>query len=296
MRIIATAAVWVVVSAALASAQGGSVSGFDRPLGRGSFGGRGGGLAACRQEESRGPCASPDAADVFVVPSAIWGEAIEGSGCGDASRAAFMAKLESAAAVFNGGVLWTRKAVGLQMTAQEGFSCPRAVEEWGRYTGKQRMNFYSRWQDEVRAWIAKCPPPSKEAAKPKRRAPRREAMCRNTLDRERVAGGCGSTPRFAPPPEDVDETMTHAGVQSCPERVRTQTHVIAGARLANFIMAEEFEVIAARHFLEGQAGVRCDETVKAHLDDLEVMSGTFHAAWLDKTAALAASCRSSSGD
>lgn len=284
------AAVWVVLSATVAAAQGGSVSGFDRPLGRKSFGG-GGGLSACVPRPKEGPCDLSDHEEAFVIPSAIWGDAVESSGCDQARKAALVARLESASAVFNGGVLLTRKSLVDQTSAQEGVACARAAADETRYVGKQRMTFYTRWQDEVRSWLARCPAPSKEAPKAKRRAARRAPQCRWLGADARVTGGCETLPATGMVDEAYAASLIHESVLSCPEKARTMTRVIVHARRANFKISEEFNRIAANDFLEAQAGVRCDDALAAYRGYAESAAGTFQAAWLEKTAAAGAACR-----
>jgi hypothetical protein len=292
MRITALGAAWVVLAAASAAAQGGS--GFSRPLGQGLRGG--GGLKACAPRPADGPCDLRDYEEAFVVPSAVWGDAIEGSGCDQSRKAALSAKLESASAAFNAGVLMTRKALGDQTAAQEGVACVRSAADESRYAAKQRAIFTSRWQDEVRSWLAQCPPPPKEAPKAKRRGERRAPACRFRGYDDGVSGGCETIPKLPRTDEDYGATMVHASVQSCPEKTRTMTRVRAGARLGNFKMAETFNQWAANSFMEAQAGVRCDDVLAAYRDYAETASGTFHAAWLEYTAASGAACRGGGGD
>lgn len=291
MRIIAAAAVWLVVAAALAAAQGGSVSGFDRPLGRKTFGRGGSGLSACAPRPNEGPCRLSDYEEAFVVPAGIWGDAIEGSGCPRDAKAALTARLESAAAAFNAGVHMTRKALGDQTAAQEGVACVRSAGDETRYVGRQRLIFYTRWQDEVEAWLARCPPPGREPVKAKRGAARRAAMCRWLKYEDRVSGGCETMPVPPGVDEDHDSTMVHASVRSCPERTRTAAHAHAVARRANFKMAENFNQWAANQFLEALGGVRCDDAAAAYGDYAAIASRTFHDARLEVTAAAGAACR-----
>ncbi|MBI2787369.1 MAG: hypothetical protein HYX59_01690 [Elusimicrobia bacterium] len=296
MKTIAASLVWVLAASSVASAQGGSVSGFDRPLGRKTFGGGKGGLSACAPKPNEGPCRLTDYEDAFVIPSEIWGDAIEASGCPRDQKAALTARLESAAAAFNGGVLVTRKALGDQTSAQEGVLCARAAADETRYVGKQRMIFYSRWQDEVRSRLAQCPPPSKEAPKAKRRAARRAAMCRWVGADARVSGGCETLPATANVEPGEAASMIHESVRSCPEKARTMTGVVVHSRRANFKIAEEFNRIAANDFLEAQAGVRCDEVLDSYRGYAETTFDTFRSAWLEKTAAAGAACRDGAGN
>jgi len=87
--------------------------------------------------------------DRLVTPYALWGSAIEESGCASAEQAALTTKLESAAGLFNVGLLQTRRGVGWQLYAQQGVNCAQALADWDRFADKQRNLFVSRWQDEA---------------------------------------------------------------------------------------------------------------------------------------------------
>lgn len=283
----------------LAAAQGGSVSGFSRPLGQGLRGGGGGRLEICRQEMDRGmygACGEPDVTGAFVVPSALWGDAIEASGCPHDVRAALTKKLEAAAGAFNGGLIEARKCVGMQMMAQQDLNCPQARAEWERFADTQRKLFVSRWQNEVRAVLAKCPPPPKEAAKRNRRAAAQPPMCRHMHADDRVSGGCETIPRLQSTGSILKSDMMHSNLEACPQRVKVNTSTIANSRMLNFKFGQNFCWIAANHFLEAQAGVLCEETLSAYRRHDEDMVRTFSDAWLGATAAAGAACRSAPGN
>lgn len=282
-----------------------SLSAAAAPMPR--LGGGGNRLADCRQADfdRKRLCPMPSEADIYIEPHALYGGAIESSGCSEADRSMLLSHLESAAAHFNSGVRWSHKGVGGQIFAQvysvgDTAGCREATAEWRGYIAAQRELFMAYLQNGVRAGLAQCPssegpaPGASRAPKKRGAAARRVALCREgpIEGPNRLPGACRAVPAFDRSRDSLAEDITHADMRSCPQAVSARMHANVSSRAANFKMSLAFYNLAGLHFLAAQGGVSCDETFAAAESHAENQTRIFSSVWMAATAKTAETCRS----